>query len=67
MVRHGDLMYQGAHKPYITSGYCEVRRLSFMYQSNLDCYAELVNVVKNETIVEIDTAFGGVNSSSLLV
>ena len=59
-------MYQASHKHYITLGYCGVRRLSFMYQSNLNCYAELVNLVKNGPIGEIDTAFGGVNSSSLL-
>ena len=54
-------MYQGSHKPYITSGNCGVRRLSFTYQSNLYCYAELASVVKNKTIGEIDTAFGEVN------
>ena len=59
-------MYQGSHKHYTTSGYSRVRRLPFMYQPNLNCYAELVSVVKNWTIGEIDTAIGGVNCSSLV-
>ena len=67
MVKCGDLMYQASHKPYIISGNCGVRRLPFMYQSNLNCHTELVNMVDNGTIGEIDTAFGGVNSSSLSV